>query len=230
MDPADFQVAQTLTTQRLEPTPLGQAEELGQWLLLDFDGVDGDYAAVWTGWGERMWSENHSGKLICTGTAPPDPSGVQGLKLAQRAVNQGAQAMVYDAPRVLDWSRAEGTDLGAAVWRQRSALIGRNEGTTRAFTPEELGLTTVVGTPARHFLEKEVEADTDLTRWVVQPKFVLEPQLGRIFSPTGPKGAGHIVHQGVRKVICSVGNPLPSPRVTAGTIEQVETWDPQGKP
>eukprot|EP00971_Amphidinium_carterae_P224535 4454252-Amphidinium_carterae.1 len=247
MDEADLQVAQTLTTQRLESMPSNQLEDIHTWVLYDMDEPDGDYAAVWQGWNGRVWEPEDCGRLICTGTAPPDPSGVKGLKLAQRAVQLGAEAVVFDAPRVHDWSRTESflrerewavtafefdsTTMGAAVWRQRRGLIARKGDVARPPTPEELGLQVVVGTPARHFLHRceENEADAEADRWVTRPQFVLEPQLGRVFSPTGPKGAGHVCQQGVRKLICSVGSPLPAPRVTDGRIEQLEVWDPSGK-
>eukprot|EP00971_Amphidinium_carterae_P311340 6188068-Amphidinium_carterae.1 len=273
MDAADMQVMQALAVKHIARAETAGFTPLDDWELCDMDGEEGDYLAVWQGWGgmATCWtpkkllcagtanpanSEKHesqdtttntSKKLLCAGTAPPDPSGTRGLKLAQMAVTMGAEAVTFDAPRNHDWSRAERflresekgwnvtvfqfdtSALGAAVWRKRGALLGRKGGHDRVKTPEELGLQTVLGTPARHFLRVTPNEQPEDEVWVARPEFVLEPQLGKVFTATGPRGAGHIHREGSRTLVCSVGNPLPAPHVVDGRIEIVEVWDPKGK-
>eukprot|EP00971_Amphidinium_carterae_P105852 2096399-Amphidinium_carterae.2 len=271
MDAADMQVMQALAVQRIAQAETAGFTPLNDWELCDLDGEEGDYVAVWKGWGghathwtpkrllgagttkpnnaekpdSRETTTNTSKKLLCAGTAPPDPSGTKGLKLVQMAVEMGAEAVTLEAPRNHDWSRAERflrekgwtvtvfqfdtSALGAAVWRKRGALLGRKGEHDRVKTPEELGLQTVLGTPARHFLQGSANEQSREGTWVARPGFILEPQLGKVFSPTGPRGAGHIQKDGSRTLVCSVGNPLPAPRVVDGQIEVVEVWDPRGK-
>eukprot|EP00971_Amphidinium_carterae_P056784 1122779-Amphidinium_carterae.2 len=199
MDAADMQVAQALTGQHISRSLKSGTPFLEGWRLCDMDGNQGDYAAVWSSWGGAVISchtskkslyagavndlthldlpdvqsvsTNSPKKLLCAGTAPPDPSGVKGLRLARQAVSMGADAVILEAPKNHPWSRAEGylrgkgwtvtvfefetTALGAALWRRRSSTLALKTGIGRPRTPAELDLTTVIGTPARHYLREE---------------------------------------------------------------------------
>eukprot|EP00971_Amphidinium_carterae_P194239 3854396-Amphidinium_carterae.1 len=232
-------VADTPTEDRLD-----SLADLGhRWQFVDKGGEDGDFHRVWRSLGIKN-SEAFACKTLHVGTLPADPSGVRAFQWTKLAIETGADAVLWEGPACTNWERTEkflekkgwktttasfeSTACGAAVWRKRAMLYGCKTEVPilREFPIQDSRLVT--GTAARLFMTPAHL--TTSAQWVTTPDFSLQPQLGRIYSPSGPRAAGYLRREGQRLLVPSIGSPIPAPKVQAGCIEATLVWDPAGEP